>query len=417
MKTLGTKLFTNTIVIKLWISIAMALIIFKGVVNGWNTTTGDFNNYYVSAKLLSQGASIHQFYDNDWFKGEAESMGIPKGAKFSPFPPVTAYVYLPLTIFKPLMAKRIWLILNVLMLVILPFRIRKITGWSLERAIFFLSLFTFPLASCINLGQLYLFIGFLLMELFGQDYMANRTKLIGFLMGIVTALKYLPIIFLGYLLKHKKRMSILAYTFLGIAVPTLLVYFLDQAAYEAFFQHFSSHIQGNVPGQGKYAVAFQSIDSLLNNLFVYDSLKNPIPIVNQPILKPLIKYLFIGIILGCMGVVYKKNHYQLTPVIVSIGIIGVFVLIPASASYHFLLLLWPILYLFKWLISVKSMQALIIVSALIFITLTIRPDHIPDFSQLPTINLLLHYPRFWGLLCVFLFLSYYHIKSMKKNYG
>ncbi len=401
----------------LWLILTFLIFFLKGILPGWQDQPSDFNNYYVSAKLVSEGSSIHSFYDNTWFHDEAQQIGIKEGAKFSPFPPITAYTCLPLTYFEPLTAKRIWLVLNVLIVIILPFRIRKLTDWSLSQTILFLSLFIVPIASTLNSGQLYLLIGFLLMESLGQMYILNKPKLLGFVIGVLGSLKYLPIIFLGYVLKHKKRYVILISAFLGIVIPALIVFLIDDQVYDVFFQHFLSHIQGNLPGQGEYAIGFQSIDSMLNNLFIYDQFKNPFPFLDSPILKPLIKYSLLGVITGLLLIAFKKNSYEITPTIVSIGIIGAFVMIPASASYHFLLLLWPVLCLFKWLISFKSKQILVIISIMIFVSFTIQHHHIPNFNEFPAINLLLHYPRFWSLLCVFLILNYYHIISLKKSYG
>ncbi len=401
----------------LWLILVFIAIIWKGIIPGWQDKPADFNNYYVSAKLVSEGLPIHQFYDNDWFNYKAKETGIKEGAKFSPFPPITAYAYLPLTFFEALTAKKIWLVFNILILCILPFRIRKITKWSLTQALLFLSLFFIPISSCLNSGQAYLLIGFVLMESFGQLYTRSKPRLLGLVIGVLASLKYLPILFLGYVLNNKKVYRVLLYVFLGIAIPFLIVFVIDGQAYRAFFQHFLSHIQGNLPGQGEYAIGFQSIDSLLNNLFVYNELKNPFPLLDSPILKPIIKYALFGVIIGLLLVVFKKNRYQITPAIISISIVGAFVMIPASASYHFLLLLWPILCLIKWLVSFKSKQALIIVSLLIFISFTIQQHHIPNFNQFPIVNLLLHYPRFWSLLCVFLVLNFYYIKALNKNYG
>jgi len=207
------------------------------------------------------------------------------------------------------------------------------------------------------------------------------------------------------------------FTLIGVVIPSSIVFLINPHAYDVFFQYFSSHLQGDLHGQGKYAIAFQSIDSMLNNLFVYDALKNPTPSLNSPILKPIIKYLLLGIVIGLILNILRKNSYKTTPVIASIGIVGVFVIIPATASYHFLLLFWPVLCLIKWLISLKSKQGFIIFSILIFITFTIQQYHILNFSEFPTVNLLLHYPRFWSLLCVFLFCYYFCIKSLNRHYG
>ncbi|MDC1162244.1 glycosyltransferase 87 family protein [Tenacibaculum sp.] len=401
----------------LWLIFSLMIIVWKGVIPGWQKKTGDFNNYYTASKLLIEGKSIHQFYNNTWFLEEAQKIGIESKTKFSPFPPITAYIHIPLTIWKPLTAKRIWLLINIFILIIVPFRIRKISDWSLNKTILFLSLFTIPLTSSLYQGQLYLIIGFILLETLGQSYFKKKHLLIGSIIGLTASLKYIPILFLGYIIQNKKKTSILLYTFLAVVIPSLVIYWKDNHVYTSFFQHFQSHIQGNLPGQGKYAIGFQSIDSLLNNLFVYDSIKNPFPIINASILKPIIKYsLFAGIV-SFLFVLFKKNKFQTTPLFVSICIIGIFIMLPASASYHFLLLLFPLLSIFMWLKSSNSKKTIGIIAIIVLITFSLQAHHIPNFKKFSTINLLLHYPRFWGLLCLFLVLSRHYNNHLSKNYG
>ncbi|WP_431165831.1 glycosyltransferase 87 family protein [Tenacibaculum halocynthiae] len=414
-KTTTIKLFK---VLKyLWLVFSFIIIIWKGVIPGSKKVNTDFNNYYTASKLVLEGKSIHKFYNNDWFYKQAQNLGIKSGAKFSPFPPITAYAYIPLTIWKPLTAKRIWLLINIFILIIVPFRIRKISDWSLNKSILFLSLFTIPLASSLYQGQLYLIIGFILLETIRQIYTKKKKFPIGSVIGVAASLKYIPILFLGYIIRSQKKTTILLSAFLAIIIPSLFIYWKDNQAYSSFFQHFQSHIQGNLPGQGKYAINFQSIDSLLNNLFIYGSIKNPFPIINASILKPIIKYsLFAGIV-SFLFLLFKKNKFQTTPLFVSICIIGIFIMLPASASYHFFLLLFPLLNIFMWLKNLNSKKTIGIVAIIVLTTFSLQAHHIPNFEKFPTINLLLHYPRFWGLLCLFLVLSLHYNNYLSKNYG
>lgn len=402
---------------KIWLVLACVVLFSRGIVPGWKEKPADFNNYYVAATLLSQGFSIQQFYDYTWFNTKAKDMGIPGGAKFSPFPPVTAYLYLPLTLFKPLLAKRIFLVLNISLLVLIAFGIRKKTDWPLQKVLLFLSLFTVPMGTCLNLGQIYLVIGFLLLLALGQLLTLKKPKLLGFCVGILAAIKYFPILFLGYGLRNKKKKSILLFALIGILIPSLVVLLFDSEAYTIFFNHFVSHTQGDLLIQGKHPVGFQSIDSLLNNMFVYDQIKNPSPPFKSTLLKPIIKMALLATIITSLFIALKKNHYKTTPVLVSIGIIGAFVILPASASYHFLMLLWPILCLFLWLDSYTSKQALYLFSLFVLFCFSATHNHIPDIDQYPIIDLLVHYPRFWGLLCLFLFLVNFYGTALKKNYG
>ena len=401
----------------LWLTATILLIIWKGVLPGWKDKPADFNNYYVSAHLLVEGESIAKFYDSNWFSNQAKQIGIANGAKFSPFPPITAVIMTPFTIWTPLQAKRIWLFINLLILINLPFVIKKITAWSLLNTLLFLSIFTIPLASNLNFGQVYLFITFLLVIAIQLSYWKNKNIFVGISFGMVAAFKYIPLLFLGYLFNHQKRNTIFIWGGMTFFISFLIFYIFDPQAIPAFFEQFSSHVVGDLPGQGKYAVGFQSIDSLLNNLFIYDLAQNPTPFINLPILKPILKWLCLGIILSIIILLFKKNNYRLNKMFVSISIMGSFVFLPASASYHFLFLLLPILYIYMWLMTSQTKKVQISISILLIATFSLQAFMIPNIPAYPTINLFLHYPRLWGLFCLFLVLSYYYNKDLSKRHG
>lgn len=400
-----------------WLALVFLTIIWKGIIPGWQKKPADFNNYYTAAKLVVDQKPIHQFYDYEWYQNKAKQMGIEDGAKFSPFPPITAYVFVPLTFWDSLIAKRIWLAINVFLLIILPFRIKEITAWHLSKAALFISLFLFPISSCLSNGQLYFVISFLLLEVFGQFYFQNKHKQIGVIIGIFAALKYIPIFFLGYAFKHPKKYTIIFTFILTVIIPNLIIYWIDPQSYSTFFQHFQSHLGGDLPGQGQYAIGFQSINSLLNNMFVFNIAENPTPFINLPILKPIIKFSLYGVILALIFLIFKNERYQITAPFVSIAIFGFFVLLPATASYHFLLLLWPLLSILRWLDNFNSRKKNIILTMVVFITFSLQVHHIPNFDKILVINLLLHYPRFWGLLSLFLLLILFYFKNHSKSYG
>tara|TARA_R110002073_G_scaffold258681_1_gene421659 strand:+ start:8356 stop:9609 length:1254 start_codon:yes stop_codon:yes gene_type:complete len=400
-----------------WLTIALVTIVWKGIILGWQQKASDFNNYYTAAKLIVEKEPIHKFYDYEWYQNQAKQMGIEAGAKFSPFPPITAYIFVPLTLWDSLTAKRIWLGINIFLLIILLFRVKKITTWSLHRSMLFISLFLLPISNCLNYGQLYLLISFLLVEVLSHAYFSKKPKLIGAIIGILTSLKYLPILFLGYVINQQKKYTIFVSLILAIVVPSLIIYWVDPKSFNAFFQHFQSHIQGNLPEQGQYAMSFQSVDSLLNNLFVFNGSENPLPLIDAPYLKSIIKFSLYGGIFGLLFFFFKKEQYQITSRFMSVSIIGAFIILPATASYHLLLLLWPLLYLFKELLKVDSKKIMPVIIIVIFATLNLQAYHIPNFEQSQTVNLLLHYPRLWGVLCLFLLLNFYYLKNLYKNYG
>src|SRR5258705_14007039 len=86
-----------------------------GIIPGWKMQS-DFPNYYVSAKLVADGHRLDSIYDDAWFNLQLKEYRFEQQGKFSPFPPPTVFVMMPLTPFDPLTAKRIWMIINLVLL-------------------------------------------------------------------------------------------------------------------------------------------------------------------------------------------------------------------------------------------------------------------------------------------------------------
>ncbi len=82
----------------------------------------DFANYYVSAKMVLEKDSLDRLYDNEWFQQKIVTHGINTLGKFAPFPPVTAWMMLPLANFNPITAQRIFLSINLIFLIVCIWR-------------------------------------------------------------------------------------------------------------------------------------------------------------------------------------------------------------------------------------------------------------------------------------------------------
>jgi len=384
------------------IALAVVLIFSKGIIPGWQEKAADFNNYFVSSKLLVLGEPIHQFYNNNWFNAKAKNMGIESGAKFAPFPPPTAYVLIPLTPFSPLTAKRIWLVFNCFLLLMLILKTKNYLNTSTVNALLFFGLFTFPIANCINFGQMYLLLALLLAHIVISN--SSRVSLIwpALALGIGAAIKYVPILFVVYFHKNKSKSKLWALVIATMLMVFASIFLIDPLAFKHFFLTFSSHLNGNLSGQGKYAIGFQSIDSLLNNLFVSQSILNPNPWIDLPILKPILKLVVVLLIGTSFVFLLKKSNYKLNSILISIGIIGSFIVFPATASYHFLLLFVPVLIISKWLLLYKKQFVVFLV--ILLTAFTIQFHHIPQLSFSPALNLVAHYPRFWMLIILFVYL-------------
>src|SRR5438477_10056473 len=101
-----------------WIVIAILSLyqIKAGIIPGWQMQS-DFPNYFTASQLLTERSDFSKFYDNGWFQQQIISHGMNTAGKFTPFTPPTALIFIPLTPFDPLTAKRIWLLLNLLLII------------------------------------------------------------------------------------------------------------------------------------------------------------------------------------------------------------------------------------------------------------------------------------------------------------
>jgi len=383
-----------------WILLCASFIFFKGIAPGWQEERSDFSNYYASSVLLSKGEVISDFYNNTWFAKKAIKEGLKRGAKFTPFPPATAFLYLPLTIFPFLQAKRIWLICNLLFLILLVFQVKSISSLSLLEISLILSLFSIPIASNIHLGQCYLFFTILLLR-FLQALKSESYFFAGSLLGIATSFKYFPIMYFLYSPKARNK------TLIGIVIAISFIFFLPifingLAPYHSFINVFFNHLNGNISGQDQFSFTFQSIDSLLNNLFVNETKLNPQVIFNSPNLKTILKLLFIVIVIYFSIKAYKTGTPKTKNLTSGTCIIGAALLIPASATYHLLLLFPAILLVLNFLKNeVNSKKEIIAIVLLTFISCNFLPHHIPNFEFNHSINTLLHFPRLYGLIALF----------------
>src|SRR5262249_8292063 len=89
------------------------VVLWKGIIPALTEIGSDFPNYYTASRLLLQRKDVSRIYADGGFQSQIEGYDIHQAVKFSPFPPVTAFVMLPLAPLPPLTALRIWTLVNV----------------------------------------------------------------------------------------------------------------------------------------------------------------------------------------------------------------------------------------------------------------------------------------------------------------
>ena len=182
--------------------VGSAIFCLRIIPHAWRSLNTDFPNYYITARLVHDGYSTDRIYEWDWFARQKDRLGIDqKVVGFNSLTPVSALVLLPLTSFDALTAKRVWILLNLVLLAVTLALIRSLRGipW---RWLGIATLFSFPLYKNLEYGQYYVLL-LLLLTAALWFYVRRRSATAGMLVALAAGLKIFPIFFLFYFLKKR----------------------------------------------------------------------------------------------------------------------------------------------------------------------------------------------------------------------
>ena len=325
-----------------------AYLVWRGIVPALTRVDTDFPNYYTAAKLTCQGADVAQFYDDSWFAQQIRAQGIDVDGKFSPFPPLTVVLMMPLAGLPPLAALQVWTCLNLLLLAAIYLVLRKsVSAPPLVIAGIILGSGT-GLANNFRFGQWYVMLLFIVAC--GYYYWQKGSPVIaGIWFGIGAAFKYFPLLFLFLFALRREWKGAAACLGTFIALNLAGAAFLGMQAYVTFFRSaFWPHITANM--QNPFSAAFQSWESLFRRLFIADSTLNPQVFIDWPQGFLLGTALVVGIVIifAIRTIIHiRSTTYEETLALqfIILSLMGL-ALLPASATYHFVLLVLPVILLY-----------------------------------------------------------------------
>lgn len=193
-----------------WVAVVLLILgVLVSVItlNTYALARSDFLQDYEAAEAMWAGASIYN----------------PDFSKENNHPPFTALVFVPLTVFSPATAFRIWGAINICMYVWLLWRIKGTLELDLGPHFSLLilagSLIWHPFVSHLALGQISIAVAFLIVAAWWL-LRSDRQGWAGVLLGFAAAFKLYPVLFALYLLLRKN------YKALGIMVLTAVVFSL-----------------------------------------------------------------------------------------------------------------------------------------------------------------------------------------------
>jgi hypothetical protein len=338
--------------------VLIAFVGFKGVRPGWTVVNSDFANYYVAAQLVVQGKPLDKLYDNDWFQEQIKDNGISTPGKFAPFPPITAWMMVPLTPASPLHAQRILMVVDLLFLGLAIWLMQIMFSFHWRTALILILGAGQGFSNNLAFGQVYWIIATsILLAIYLEQ--KGYARIGGALLAIGAAIKYIPVVFIfSFLFLAFKRpksgtpitkTSAFQTALAGLFTITALViaqyaFFGSDIMQTYFSEAFLPHLDGTLRGQGEYSLPFQSWDGLLRHWFVGDRVFNPTPLFPWPEGRIIGKLILLGGITASLlySLFRLRNSPHFYTAALTLPLLGAMVLLPATTTYHFILLLTPI---------------------------------------------------------------------------
>lgn len=328
--------------------ILLAYLLVRGVLPAMSRVDGDFANYYTAARIVCRHQDVDRLYDDAWFQSQVREQGFGPQAtgKFSPFPPPTALLLVPLAWLGPLDAQRVLTMLSLLALAASILLLSRTLAWPVPVAATFILLSGYAIVGALRLGQPYILVScacLLGYRLYRQGWLL----LGGASLGVFVPVKYFPVVFLGAP-AMQRCWRVLA----GAALAVLLVALLSVATLgwpiHAQYLHsvLGAHLTAHLSQQGEFSASFQSFDMLYRQLFMFDAAENPHPWIDAPALAPLASALTKIAALLAVGATLWRNRRLpedgSTALVSSLlGLTGM-LLAPATATYHWVLLWLPV---------------------------------------------------------------------------
>lgn len=357
------SLTTKIIIAAEWLALLGGLCYLCGrtLPRAWQKLDTDFPNYYLTARLLREGYDTDRVYEWAWFQRQKNHIGIERSDQpvvaFVPFPPFSALLIWPLTFWAPMMAKHIWVAFSLTLLVPVAVLIHSLTGLEWRRIALLIAL-TFPLHRNLQYGQYYI----LLLLMFTASlwlYIRQERVLAGLLLGVGAGLKIFPVFFLLYWLRKKDLRAAGGLILGSVATAVVSLVIFGFELNRTFFQQVLPWaLRGE--GMDPYALAANSLSSLLHHLFIFEPEWNPHPLLRAPMVVPFLQPLLQLLMLtpAILLVAPRDMRPRQVRLEWAAYVMGLLVISTMPASYHFTLLILPMAIMSGVLIEEKRLPML-----------------------------------------------------------
>jgi hypothetical protein len=333
------------------------LLVWKGILPGWRTLHTDFPNYYLVARLLREGYSLDRVYDWIWLQRIKDHWGLDQPlVGFAGLTPFSALPILPLSIFSALTAKRLWIAFNLLLLGASGEVLHRTSTLPRRRVWLLCLLCAFPLRTSFLLGQMHL----LVLALLVFAYAFNRNQqhfACGACLSIAAMLKIYPFLFVVYFLWKRQWAALLAMCCAAILLLAAGTWVLGPGIVHSYaMEVLPRSLAGEI--LDPYSAKSGSMAALMHRLFLYEAQLNAAPLCNSPLLYSVLYPVWQVAVLAPLFLFMGPEQRNCTQLEWAAWIFALLLLSPVPASYHFVVMVLPMVLLADFLLKEQRFSLL-----------------------------------------------------------
>jgi len=381
------------------------LLVWKAILPGWQTLNTDFPNYYTVARLLREGYSLDRIYEWIWLQRIHDHWGMGNEALmgFAGLTPFSAWPVLPLTFFKALTAKRIWIVLNLIFLGVSVELLHRCTALGRRRVWIIALLAIVPLRTSFLYGQMHIVV--LLLLALAYFFLERRRSIgCGVCVALAGALKIYPLLFLLYFGWKRQYRVVLSMLVCGCAVIAAgLVTFGPHVLHLYVVQVLPSTVRAE--SIDPYNIRAASAVSLLHLLFLYEPGLNPHPVFASTNAYAIVYPLFqLLVFLPLFTLIRPGSSAAREKLEWTAFLLALLVASPVPSSYHFVVMIPCIALLVDVLAGEGDLKAIFMALILYVLISPASSDISPGLPRV--VFILLSTSRLWlGLVLLGLILT------------
>lgn len=328
--------------------LAVAYLMLHTVPRAWSKLNTDFPNYYVTARLAHEGIDTARVNEWVWLQREKDHRAVDiRLISLLPITPFSTLVMWPVTGLAPLVAKHIWLLINLALLIPLTWMLRELTGLHWRRVALILAL-SFPLHRNLLYGQFYLFLLALLVAACWASLREYDVSA-GALIAIAAAAKVFPLLFFVLFLQRRNWRALLAAAVTGVATVAVSLAVFGLNLHRTYLHEI---LPWTLRGEGMppYAVSYASISGLMHDLFLYEPQWNPHPWHSSPLAYALLQPTLQMLVLAPAILLIRRADRSKERMLLewSALLTASLAISTMPASYHFVLAVFPVCVLAGW---------------------------------------------------------------------